>query len=399
MMTNPATESMVDGTPDSDMVASNASFLADFESTVMGKETSYPEPERSSAVDEDADPSAPADPTPPAEPDTPSDPAAPVSTDAAIPQYTPLDYTINGETRNADWALRVGDEGVVIPPQHISRLQDLIQRDEWQSSQNKELYQKTQQYEALTHTVGENEYRGVEAFRQLQAEKTMLDVSGAKLLSSLADPTFVTNLALAYQSNDPNEVQNVLAGVIQQVQFAGQKAQFEAIREFANKETQAAQQQVTTQTQEAEFTGIVREFGRALPVLTPDDLKAMHDHFHQFRDRIFRPATLQEAQQLGVRPGSIIKDPTIMHNWATERAGLRQQYTAATSAAQKAATENAARQNARPATPARRSARPAAPAPAKNGKDAPRFEGDDGTYAAWKKQMEAGRFTGVQDDS
>lgn len=394
-MTNPATEPMVDGTPDPD-----ASFLADFESTVMGKDTSYPEPERSSAVDEDADASAPADtPTAPVDADTPSDPVAPRPDAAAIQSSVPLEYTINGESRAVDWALRVGDEGVVIPPQHIARLQDLIQRDEWQNTQNRDLYAKTQQYEALTHTVNETEYRGAEAFRQLQAEKTMLDVSGAKLLSSFADPTFVTNLALAYQSNDPNEVNAVLSGMIQQVQFAGQKAQFEAIREFAQKDSQVARQQVDETTQNAEYVGIVRDFGKALPELTPDDLKAMHDHFHQFRDRIFRPATMQEAQQLGVRAGSVIKDPTIMHNWATERAMLRQQSAASLAAAQKAGLENAARQNTRVPTTARRATSPSPVPVPSHGNPEARFPGDDGTYAAWKRQMEAGRFTGVQDDS
>jgi hypothetical protein len=228
----------------------------------------------------------------------------------------------------------------------------------------------------------------MDAFRQLQAEKAMLDASGGRVMSALADPEFVTNLALAYQSGDQNQVQQVLAGVIQQVKFIGERAQFDTLRSISQQETQAAQQAQSGQTQNTEYQEIVSQFGRALPALTPDDLRAMHDHFAPFRDRIFRPATMAEAQQFNIRPGTIIKDPTIMYQWAQDRAKLRGEYTASTMAAQKAAQENQARQAARPAPKATR--RPAKPAPP--AKEGAKFTGDDGSYAAWKKRLEVGQW-------
>ncbi len=382
-MTNPALDTISDGTPDAD-----ESFLADVKSQMENGSPISEDSGRSPEPTPDAVESAPADAPKEAEPETPSDPAASAPAPADIPS-TPLAYTVNGQQKTVDWALQVGDEGVVIPPQHIAKLQDLIQRDEWQNAQNRDLYAKTQQYDALTHKVGDQEYRGMDAFRQLQAEKAMLDASGGKVMAALADPQFVTDLALAYQSGDQTQVQNVLAGIIQQVKFAGERAQFDTLRTITQQETQARQSQESTQVQTQEYTQIIADFGKALPALTPDDLRAMHDHFTAFRSHIFRPATLTEAQQLGVRPGSIIKDPTVMYQWAQDRAKLREEYTAATKAAQKAAQENSARQ-VQPVRPVKSVKKPTKAAPA-SAKDA-RFEGADGSYAAWKKRLEVGKW-------
>lgn len=382
-MTNPALDTISDGTPDAD-----ESFLADFKSQMENGSPISEDSGRSPEPTPDAVESAPADVPTVAEPETPSDPAAPATAPADIPS-TPLPYTVNGQQKTVDWALQVGDEGVVIPPQHVAKLQDLIQRDEWQNTQNRDLYAKTQQYDALTHKVGDTEYRGMDAFRQLQAEKAMLDASGGKVMAALADPQFVTDLALAYQSGDQTQVQNVLAGIIQQVKFAGERAQFDTLKTISQQETQVKQSQESTQVQSQEYTQIIADFGRALPALTPDDLRAMHDHFTAFRSHIFRPATLTEAQQLGVRPGSIIKDPTVMYQWAQDRAKLREELTAATKATQKAAQENSARQ-AQPVRPVKSVKKPTKAAPA-SAKDA-RFEGDDGSYAAWKKRLEVGKW-------
>lgn len=384
-MTNPAVETIADSTPDPDL-----SFLADFESQVMGKEGSTStEPERSSAPESDAPASDPVDTAPP-EPkaDVAGDPAPKPTDEPAIPEGTPFPYTVNGQQKTVDWALKVGDEGAVIPPQHIGKLQDLIQRDEWQREQNRELYAKTQQYEALTHKVGDNEFTGLEAFRQLQAEKAMLDASGGRVIAALADPQFVTDLALAYQSGDQKQVEQVLAGVLQQVQFAGERAQFNALRQAQEQAQTAARQQETTHAQTTEYQNLIGQIGAALPALTPDDLREMHDYFGNLKGQIFRPATLQEAQQLGVKPGSIIRDPTMMNQWAQSRAALRQQNAEAIAAANKAAQENAARQ-AKPVPP-KTVKRAAAPKGEK--KPGAMFEGDDGSYAAWKKRLEVGKW-------
>jgi hypothetical protein len=105
---------------------------------------------------------------------------------------------------------------------------------------------------------------------------------------------------------------------------------------------------------------------------------------------------MQEAQSLGIKPGSIIRDPTAMNQWAISRAKLRSEYAQTTSAVQVAAKENAARQQAKPSAK-KAPLRPATPA--KADKPGARFKGDDGTFASWKREMEAGRFTGVDADA
>ena len=395
-MTNPAVDTTPDGTSEPDVTSeADASFLADFDAQIFGNASSpSEETERSSEPESDA-----ADVPDTADaPDVPDggyearDPAPAAEGTEEIAKYEPLAYTVNGQERHADWALQVGDEGVVIPAQHVARFKDLIQRDEWQNAQNRELYQKTQQYEALTHKVGDDEFKGIDAFRQLQAERAALDASGGRVLQALADPEFVTELALAYQNGDQGQVQGVMAKMLEQIQFTGERAKFNALKSLQDQERESTQQHTMSQTQETEYRNIITEFGKALPELTPDDLKAMYEQFGAFRERIFRPATLEEARQFGVRPGTIIKDPTVMHAWAKDRAALRKQYTEATSAAQKAAQENAARQGTpRPTKGAKGTARPAkpsAPAP-KNGA---MFEGDDGSYAAWQKRLMAGKW-------
>lgn len=386
-MTNPAVDTMTDSTPDPD-----ESFLADFESSVMGKgEPLSIEPERSSAPEPDAAASDPVDhATPDAKAETAGDPALTPDAEPAIPEGTPFPYTVNGQQKTVDWALKIGEEGAVIPPQHIGKFQDLIQRDEWQRAQNQELYAKTQQYEALTHKVGDNEYTGLEAFRQLQAEKAMLDASGGRVMAALADPDFVTNLALAYQSGEQAQVQQVLAGVLQQVKFAGERAQFDTLRTITEQVQTAARQQETTHAQTTEYQGLIAQIGKALPALTSDDLREMHEYFGNLKGQIFRPATLQEAQQLGIKPGSILRDPTMMNQWAQSRAAIRSQNADAVAAANKAAQENAARQaKPTPAKPVKRSGTP----PKGEKKAGALFEGDDGSYAAWKKRLQTNKWS------
>lgn len=392
-MTNPAVDTTPDGTLDAPDLSEEAadSFLADFNSRVMGIESSTSEAtERSSEPDTvaaDVPPTADAPATPEAV--KAGDPAPPADGAEDI-KYEPLKYTVNGQEKVADWAMKVDGEGVVIPLQHVERFQDLIQRDEWQRAQNRELYQKTQQYENLTHKAGDQEYRGIDAFRQLQAERAALDASGGKIIQALADPQFVTDLALAYQGGDQAQVQAVLSKVLQEVKFAGERAQFDTLRTLSQKEQESTQQALASETQESEYRQIIADFGKALPELTTDDLRAMYEQFAAFRERIFRPATLEEAQKLGIRPGTTIKDPTVMHAWAKDRAALRKQYTEATAAAQKAAQENAARQaTPKPLPKKGNGALPKKPAAKKA--DA-LFEGDDGSYQAWKNRLMGGKF-------
>ena len=391
-MTNPAVEAITDAPLDSvDTSDTDAqSFLADFESQVLGRETTHSEePERSSDPEPAAHQLAQADAPPLPADDQPSDPAAPKDDAADIPS-TPLTYTVNGQEKVADWALEVKDEGVVIPREHVARFKDLIQRDEWQNAQNRELYQKTQQYDSLTYKSGDTEHKGIDAFRHLQADRAALDASGGRLMSALANPEFVTNLAVAYQNGEKEQVEALLGGVLEQVRFVGEKAGFDTMKTADAQMRDASKQQEQTQVQEQEYRSLITQYGKALPDLTPDDLRAMYDYFGGFRDRIFRPATLEEAKALGVRPGEVIRDPSLMTQWAQDRAKIRREYADATKAAQKAAAENAARQAAPRPIKGQKPPKPAKAA-TKSAPDA-KFEGDDGSYAAWKRRLETGKW-------
>lgn len=384
----------VDTAPD----PNDASFLADFESSVLGKGESSDEPERPSDSPDPVDTAPAVDPPAPVDVLPSGDPVASTDTPAHTPE--PLTYTVNGVTKTLDWILKVGEDGAVIPPQFVSKIQDLVQRDEWQNTQNREMYARLQQYDALTHKVGENEYRGAEAYRQLQAEKAMLDASGGRLLNAINDPGFVINLALAHQSGDPAQVSAVLRDVVDQIKFAGERAQFQTLKDYATQETQSAQSQTLEQQKSSEFQNIIQQFGQAYPALTPDDLTFMRAHFAQFTDRIFRPATMAEAQQFGVRPGEIIKDPTVMYEFVKDRAASRQHSAEAVKAAEKAAAENRVRQ------PVAVVPKPKAKVPqgkkvaGSTGKE-PLFDGDDGSWKALKDRMMQGKSSrdGVSDDA
>lgn len=396
-MTNPAVEVIPDEpTADTAELTENSadSFLADFDSVVLGKESIPSEqPERSSEPTPDAaEPSEAGAPKDQANVED-GDPAQTSSApEANTVQYQPVTYTVNGQEKQADWAVQVGNDGVVIPAEHVARFKDLIQRDEWQNAQNRELYRQNQQYESVAHKIGDTEFKGLEAVRQMQADVARLDASGGRVLQALADPDFVTNLAIAYQNGNQAEVQQTLARVLQEVRFAGERAQFDTLKKLDGAAQEATRSQEMAQTTENEYRNIIVDFGKALPELTPDDLQAMYSHFGAFRDRIFRAATLDEAKQLGVRPGDIIKDPTVMHEWAKDRANLRRSMAQSATAAQQAARENAARQaGQRPG--AKKTAKPSSgKKPTRQQAPDALFDGDDGSFSAWQKRLMAGKW-------
>jgi hypothetical protein len=380
-MTNPTVDTQ-DG-PDAD-----ASFLQDFESSMAGTDTTPLFDDERSSESPAADPAVPAEPT--TEPDAPiaGDPAPAASTSVDTPE--PVTYTVNGQQKSLDWALKVGDNGVVIPQASVAKFQDTMQRAEWNEQQNRDLYAKTQQYEALSHTVGEQEYRGVQAFQQLKADFDQLNVSGGALFQSLNDPNFVVNLALAHQSGDPAAVQAVLDDRRQQVRFVGEKARFDTERGFVSQANQQSETQSLESQKSREFTSIIEQYGKAFPTLTPDDLTYMRDYFGQMQDKIFRPASMAEAQQYGVRVGQIIRDPTIMTTFAQRQAAINQQSGDRLRAAEKAAAENRTRLT-NPTAPKPKGKSRATTPTKPNAKDA-RFDGDDGTYTAWKSRLEAGKW-------
>ena len=138
---------------------------------------------------------------------------------------------MNGEQKTAEWITQVGEDGAVIPREHLSKLADLIQRDEWQRGQNQSLYAEKQKLDGLRYTVaeldargqkvGDRELQGVEAFQQLRAEKDMLDASGGRAWNALQDQNFVMNLALAFSTGDQAQVRAVMAPPDERSQVCG----------------------------------------------------------------------------------------------------------------------------------------------------------------------------------
>ena len=132
---------------------------------------------------------------------------------------------------------------------------------------------------------------------------------------------------------------------------------------------------------------------RELKILTPADVVDIRKYGEQSIGRIFRPATMAEAAQLGVRVGSIIRDPREINQYALRVAALRQEAKDAVAAAEKAAKENANRQPP-PPPPKKGNKQPVSRqnAPTPNKTKAPRFDGDDGSYTAWKNRLSSGKW-------
>lgn len=286
----------------------------------------HPEPVATPEATKDAVPAEPIDPATPAEPLTPEAQAQAAALQWVTDNSKPFAYSFNGQQRVVDLITEItGEDGtktILIEPEHAENFRTMMATADRMYSDNKAFIQAggLQRIAQLDQD-----------YRELKANYAAIDKAGETLLGILNDEG-----KLAALLQDPRE-RMLLARELHLLT----QTTATATRESYGKEAQEAQARESQGT--AERTALnttMQQFATALPDLTPDDLQAMAKSFGSV---LFRPATPQEAQRLGIAVGTRIQDPTVMHEWAKERASWRAQQKALAPKTAAATTENAAR--------------------------------------------------------
>lgn len=334
----------------------------------------------------------------PAKPDATESPTAPATSEAAdsttsvpaedaaavppeiqemLSSATPITYTVDGQARVFDGILEVKGQGGMIPAEKLEQVRNTLAYADKAIQDNRALYEESQTFRGLSYTssADQKEYKGLDAFRQLQADKAWTDAGSDNLVKHFADPTFIINLAYAYQNNDLDGAKAILAGMAEKAAFHADKAQWSTLRTLERTTQERAQQSADAGNVDRAIDGAILKMAEwakeAGTPLSDADLKAARAHFGPFKGTLYRDATPQERAS-GL-PAKVVDIP-LMHAWFLDRIerikgdGERARQD---EARRKAEAENAKR-TAVPAKPAARApAKPSAPAkPAKQKSDA-----------------------------
>lgn len=323
----------------------------------------------------EAKPDATESPTAPTKPDAPDSTTSPTEDAPAVPaeiqemlsSATPMAYTVDGQTRAFDGILEVKGQGGLIPADKLEQVRNTLAYADKAISDNRALYQESQQFRGLSYTSSsdQKEYKGLDAFRQLQADKAWVDAGSDNLVKHFADPNFIISLAYAYQNNDVAQAKEILASMAEKAAFQADKAQWSTLRTIerttAEREQQGAEAGVVDRALDGAIQKMADWAREAGTPLSETDLKAARTHFGHFKTALYRDATPQERAS-GL-PAKVVDIP-LMHSWFLDRIerikgdGERARQD---EARRKAEAENA-RRTAIPAKPAPRAPSPKAPA-------------------------------------
>ena len=312
--------------------------------------------------------------------------ATPEAAADPLADATPFRYTVDGQERTFD-GIRVlaGPDGQplggVIPADQMRVVQDRLQRADFLEAQDKARWEKMRDYETIevkTHT-GEA-LTGMAAVQHALAEHAKLTAAVQLMASVLEDPE---KLAALY--GDPREMQ-LLA---RELALTAQGAERQARDQFSARSQQVRQQDTVQQDRAAittnALTGAIDHWAQQFPALTQDDRQKAVAYFQKLGSHVVRPATPDEAKAAGVKPGELIIDHPVVYEYLQDRAELRKQASASTTAATKAALENAARLKAAAKPKAKASpSKPATP-------DKPVDKLDE--WQAQKLRMMSGNFS------
>ena len=294
---------------------------------------------------------------------------------------TPLDYTVNGETRTFDGISVIPGQGAIIPESALPALRDRLQQAESARADARQLYQKTQEYEALEYTGANNQpVRGLDAIRTAMAEAAAYREIARTALEHIRDPQKIVALA-----TDPT----ALSLLTERLDVIGERAMMTAQKAWGERQSAATQQQETAPDR---LTGLLSQHLDSLkqyaPDLTDADWQEAKAVFGPFASQIVRRATPDEARAAGVKVGSLIVDNNRMLGWLTQRTTQRQQEAAAKAAAARTDAENKKRLAA---ANAGKSAKPQASS-ARPGAGKPTQKPAEPTYEEILRAAKAGRF-------
>ena len=287
---------------------------------------------------------------------------------------TPLSYlAANGASLPFDGIYEVPDGGgAIIPPDKLDRVKQVFAAADRAIVENQEWGAFKAQVEGLTYTSGDQEYTGIRAFHQLQADHARDNTSATEMVKEMLNPQFVTALGFAYQEGDQAQVKALLDGLAERAMFSGEKAQWTTLRSAETPRAQPQNEgQVLDQAFERELAKMV-DWAKSLGTpLTATDVEAARNQFAPFKRGMYRDPTPEELQANPRFKGQKVFDTPMMHPWFTDRVALRKaeterekSRTTADAASKTADKFNAGQTRGRqPTKPAKRPTNTPAPAP------------------------------------
>lgn len=269
--------------------------------------------------------------------------------DDALKDAKPLEYTVDGATRQFEGIYVIPGQGAIIDPDVLPKVQDRLQQADRLVEQNRQLYQSTQEYQRIG---------GREAYEKLVATNALLDRAATIMLNAIQNEEQLLLLA-----TDVGARQHLLRELDLSGREASNAARAKWQDETITKYTQ--QEQSNTQAQTA-IGNATAQLAKNFPGLTTADVDAVRTHAMRVQSAIVRPANADEARAAGVRPGESIIDLPTLHMLLADRHELRKAAIATAQANAAANTSNAARIAAASPTsakaPAARPAKGKAPA-------------------------------------
>jgi hypothetical protein len=257
---------------------------------------------------------------------------------------SPLDY---GQGKAFDGVLvdKTNGGAFILPDKLDAVRAKLIEGDTYRE-QAQQLHERVQRFESLG---------GVEGYAKLKGEVEANGAAGLFLMKTLAEAFPGRENAAA------------LKNIFERAEFLMQKSAFDTTNKFMGEQRQFVSQATQGQQEATWFANTVSAIQRALPTLTTTDVEAGKQFFAKRPQLLYHNASVQEAQQYGVKVGERIGDPTAMNEWYSERAALRaeqaKEQTARATAASTANKHNAAMDKGRqPANTGKRAQKPATPA-------------------------------------
>ena len=301
-------------------------------------ETAPPDPTTPVAA-----PDGEAAPTELAEPVAASDPNDALliaASDAAMKDAAPFAYVLDGQRQEIPFATHIPNVGIVIEEKDAPGFQTMLANAHRIYTENGTLRKQVDEYRSLG---------GREKMADLEVKADVLSAGLRRLLSIIDNDEQLVSLA-----SDPRE----RAYLKRELDIMAAETASTAARRVQTAQDSGTAEASQRTAQQQSFFSTIQEFGKALPDLTPDDLRAMAETFGPLQDRMFRRATTEDAARLGIAVGSTVRDPTFMHGWAKDRSAWRKEQKGLVAKAEAAAKENAARlSGGKPAAPARTTAR------------------------------------------
>lgn len=278
------------------------------------------------------------------------------TTDDPLAGAEPVTITVDGQTRTLDGFYRIPGDGIVIDEDRVPAFQLMASRAEGLERQNRELYQRTQEYDRLAQWTTkapdgtEKTLTGREAIEARDVELARVKAWSQVVESALMNPEVFASLIAVDANGNVMPARDSLRTLAIQAELAARDASDAARSTFTQRYQSVTQeQQRATQQEQAPqqlWQTAEQAWGKDFPQLTGEDKTFLSSQVRQY----MRAANTQEVQSGQFKPGELVLDPAF-YAVMQDRANLRAQLAATATANTQANKFNAGQQAGRKSAP------------------------------------------------